>query len=332
MILADKIINLRKKNGMSQEELAEKMNVSRQSVSKWEGAQSVPDLNKIIMLSEIFGVTTDSLLKDELDPEFLCGNEISDDTPDLRKVTMEEASAFLKTNIRNAGRTALATLLFILSPILMIILAVSGETGRIPLSEDQGGEIGFVVMIVIAAIATAICIVINREMSPYEFLEKEAIETEYGVSGMVRKKMESREASHTKSIIVGTILCILSIVPLLAIQIIKGENDFYDAWGIGMLFFICAVGVYFIVKTAAEFNGYRKLLEEEDYSREKKYERQNKVNISAVYWLVVTAIFLLLGFEGFAFDVGWKYAGLVWPIAGILYGVVYELKKLGKKK
>lgn len=99
-----------------------------------------------------------------------------------------------------------------------------------------------------------------------------------------------------------------------------------------MLFFICAVGVYFIVKTTAEFNGYRKLLEEEDYSREKKYEKQNKVNISAVYWLVVTAIFLLLGFEGFAFDVGWKYAGLVWPIAGILYGVVYELKKLGKKK
>lgn len=63
MILADKIIDLRKKNGLSQEELAEKMNVSRQSVSKWEGAQSVPDLNKIIMLSEIFGVTTDYLFK-----------------------------------------------------------------------------------------------------------------------------------------------------------------------------------------------------------------------------------------------------------------------------
>ncbi|MEE1032652.1 MAG: helix-turn-helix transcriptional regulator, partial [Ruminococcus sp.] len=59
MILAEKIITLRKKNGWSQEELAEKMNVSRQSVSKWEGAQSVPDLNKILMLSEIFGVSTD---------------------------------------------------------------------------------------------------------------------------------------------------------------------------------------------------------------------------------------------------------------------------------
>ncbi len=69
MILADKIIRLRKRNGWSQEELAEKMNVSRQSVSKWESAQSVPDLARILQLSAIFGVTTDYLLKDELEAE-----------------------------------------------------------------------------------------------------------------------------------------------------------------------------------------------------------------------------------------------------------------------
>ena len=59
MILADKIIALRKKSGWSQEELAEKMNVTRQSVSKWEGAQAVPDLEKILLLSQLFGVSTD---------------------------------------------------------------------------------------------------------------------------------------------------------------------------------------------------------------------------------------------------------------------------------
>ena len=48
MILADKIIELRKKNGWSQEDLAEKLDVSRQSISKWEGAQSIPDMNKIL--------------------------------------------------------------------------------------------------------------------------------------------------------------------------------------------------------------------------------------------------------------------------------------------
>ena len=60
MILADKIIDLRKKAGMSQEELAEKLGVSRQSVSKWESAQSTPDLNRILKMSEIFGVSTRS--------------------------------------------------------------------------------------------------------------------------------------------------------------------------------------------------------------------------------------------------------------------------------
>lgn len=54
MILADKIVNLRKRAGWSQEELAEKMGVSRQSISKWEGAQSVPDMNRILKLSEVF--------------------------------------------------------------------------------------------------------------------------------------------------------------------------------------------------------------------------------------------------------------------------------------
>ena len=79
MILADKIIYLRKKCGWSQEELAEKMNVSRQSISKWEGAQTIPDLDKILQLSALFGVTTDYLLKDEIEDEELT-NDASFDT------------------------------------------------------------------------------------------------------------------------------------------------------------------------------------------------------------------------------------------------------------
>ena len=51
MVLADKIMRLRKRQGWSQEELASRLNVSRQSVSKWESAMSVPELDKILMLS-----------------------------------------------------------------------------------------------------------------------------------------------------------------------------------------------------------------------------------------------------------------------------------------
>lgn len=69
MIFADKLIALRKKAGWSQEELANQLNVTRQSVSKWEGAQSVPDMDKVVQMSRLFGVTTDFLLKDELSEE-----------------------------------------------------------------------------------------------------------------------------------------------------------------------------------------------------------------------------------------------------------------------
>ncbi len=69
MVLADKIMRLRKRQGWSQEELASRLNVSRQSVSKWESAMSVPELDKILMLSQLFGVTTDYLLKDELETD-----------------------------------------------------------------------------------------------------------------------------------------------------------------------------------------------------------------------------------------------------------------------
>ena len=63
MDIADRILHLRKARGISQEELAEQVGVSRQAVSKWESAQSTPDIEKIILLSEYFGTTTDYLLK-----------------------------------------------------------------------------------------------------------------------------------------------------------------------------------------------------------------------------------------------------------------------------
>ena len=65
MILAEKIVLLRKMKGMSQEDLAEELGVSRQSISKWEGAQTVPDLKRILSMAELFGVSTDTLLREK---------------------------------------------------------------------------------------------------------------------------------------------------------------------------------------------------------------------------------------------------------------------------
>ena len=91
MTFSDKLIVLRKKAGWSQEELAERLNVSRQSVSKWESAQSMPDIDKILQLSSLFSVTTDCLLKDmQAEPEYT-----EDDTSPLPRIKALTAAYWL---------------------------------------------------------------------------------------------------------------------------------------------------------------------------------------------------------------------------------------------
>ena len=105
MILAEKVQALRKKNNWSQEELAEQLNISRQSVSKWESGASIPDIDKIIAMSSLFGVSTDYLLKDELEKEVPSEVEDVYEAPLTRNVSVEEADGSLGLVRRLAGRT-----------------------------------------------------------------------------------------------------------------------------------------------------------------------------------------------------------------------------------
>ena len=123
MILAEKISEERKKNGWSQEELAEKLSVSRQSVSKWESGQSVPDLNRILEMARIFGVTTDYLLKDEIEEaENVDGFKSTESSKKLRKVTMEEADEFLRIKTKTSPIIAFGVSLCVASAAPLIAL------------------------------------------------------------------------------------------------------------------------------------------------------------------------------------------------------------------
>lgn len=81
MNLAEKLTIQRKKSGMSQEQLADRLGITRQSVSKWEAGSSIPEISKLVAMSEIFRVSLDYLLKDHLDEEsggFPAGQSISE--------------------------------------------------------------------------------------------------------------------------------------------------------------------------------------------------------------------------------------------------------------
>ena len=160
MILADKIIELRKKNGWSQEDLAEKLEVSRQSISKWEGAQSIPDMNKILKLSEVFSVSTDYLLKDEIELDSPGEAPKVDTESSLKEVpvSIEEANAFLPHKNQAASQIALGVLLCILSPSLLIALSTLQESSLLPLSEGKAVGIGVLFLFLLAGAGVALFI------------------------------------------------------------------------------------------------------------------------------------------------------------------------------
>lgn len=189
MILADKITEERKKNGWSQEELANQLGVSRQAVSKWESAGAVPDLQRILQMSELFGVSTDYLLKDEMKAENITYHESTESYAEpLKKVTMENANEFLDMKRNGSKVVANATSICISSPILLIVLVTMAEDGVFHVSESLATVFGCVFLLGMVAAAVFLFITYGMRESHMEHFEKECFETEYGVSGIVREK------------------------------------------------------------------------------------------------------------------------------------------------
>lgn len=331
MILADKIINLRKKNGWSQEELAEKLGVTRQSISKYEGAQSIPDLDKILKLSEIFGVTTDYLIKGELEEEEYAPSQMheneSESDRSVHKVTMEMANEYLQIIDWSAGKTAFATMLCILSPIVLLMLGAMSEMPNYHISENAAAGIGICVLIVLIAIAVTIFILCGMKTKKYEFMEKEDIETAYGVSGMVKEKRDAYHSPYVTQLVIGITCCICSVIPLFGTLAVS-ESDFYMVSAVCMLLALVAIGTYFIVRSAAKMNAMNQLLEEEDYTRQKKHENKKMSGPVMVYWLIATAIYLAWSFTTNDWDRTW----IIWPVVGVLFPAFYAIVNGIRKK
>ncbi len=323
MILADKIIDLRKKAGMSQEELAEKLGVSRQSVSKWESAQSTPDLNRILKMSEIFGVSTDVLLKDELDLSKANSTQeaievsMPDETqPPRRSVSMAEANDFLAQTSKKAIMIPIGVAICITAVVPVIIL------DGIAL-----GELGAIIMFLMIAAAVGIFIFSGISMKRFDYLNNECIETEYGVDGMIKEKKAAYQTSHALQLSAGIILCILApIVPLFG-EMLYYKDNFLEELSASFLFVFVAAGVFMIVKTSIINGAYKKLLQEDDFSETKKLKKHENNLIAEIYWPIITAAFLAYSF----ITNDWGRSWIIWPVSAVIFPVVIMISKQLKK-
>ena len=327
MILGEKIAVLRKQNGWSQEDLAEQLQISRQSVSKWESGASIPDLDRIVKLSALFGVSTDYLLKDEI--QDVAWSETDEPAEGAsRRVGLEEANAYMdlcrETSVWFAGGVALC----ILSPIAVILLTVLAGTERISLAPEAAGIAGVVVLLIMIAAAVAVFVQNGMRLSRYEYLEKEDFVLEYGVQGIVEKRKEDFSGSFRFYVTIGVVLCILSVLPVLASELME-LGALAGSLSVCVLLAVVACAVWLFVRGGCIQGSFDKLLQEGDYTAEKKAANRVLGVFQGAYWCVATAIYLFISFT----RNNWESSWILWPVAGVLFAAVFGiLETLVKKK
>ena len=327
MILADKIMNERKKNGWSQEELAEKLAVSRQSISKWEGAQAIPDIQKIIKMAELFGVSTDYLLKDDMEPETT--NPSSDtlaadgSSTSFVRVSLEEANEFLDLEEKMVPRLANTVSLCIFAPALLLFLIAVSEVPGFPAGTTLMTGIGVIGLLLLIAVAVFFFIIDGAKMKRFEYLESSPIETLYGVTGMVKERKKATAQAHVTMIALGVILCILSVIPLIIVSFLSAPDYLILLMVSVLLLFVCG-GVNLLVRACSMNGAYDKLLQEGDYSITEKKRSPMVSAISSIYWVLMVAIYL--GWSFLTND--WGRSWILWPVAGVAFGIVMTITRV----
>lgn len=314
MIFAEKITTLRKRNGWSQEDLAARLNISRQAVAKWEAAQSVPSLEKILQLSQIFGVTTDYLLKDE-EEEIIPTEDTLESQG--RHINLQEACSYLDTRRPAAWVCATATALCILSPVTVIALGAFSEYGRHRILENTAGATGIIVLLVMVGIAVGLFIWNDQVRNkPWEFLDNDTFVLDYGVRGLVKERQAAFAPTKLALTIIGVILLILSPVAIFA-SVFYGR-ELYMALSVCLTLILVAAGVFLLILAGVPAEAADRLLQEGDYTPDKKRNSRVLGPLYAVYWLAATAIYLVWSFR----TEDWGTTWMVWPVAGFLFAAI----------
>ena len=194
--------------------------------------------------------------------------------------------------------------------------------GASALTEDMVAAIGLLLLFVIVAAGVAILLPSGIRLERYEFLEKEPIATEYGVAGIVEAKREAFAPTYHTGLVVGIVLCILSVVPLFFCMALEAELA--CVFAVCLILVLIAVGVYIIIRVACPWEAYEKLLEEGNYTREHKAENRRNDPFTGFYWCLTTAIYLAVSF----YTGQWTRTWIIWSVAALLFAALLALRRM----
>lgn len=280
MIFADKLIELRKRNGMSQEDLANQLNVTRQAVSKWESAQSLPDNSNIVQLSQLFGVAEDILLNDD---KGLDGN--NEATPH-KQLSKNEASLFIKNSQKSAKIYSTAVMLFVMA--LGIYLA-----GKSYLLCNYWGTtasviVGAILSVGLVAVGVSIWLGWSFKNPNRLYKGKTLSVAPEGIDYVKSKREDFRYIRKTYNAI-GIVMCILCAIPLM---IIRDLEPLSLNFAVGMALVIIGVAVKFIVYASVENRAFQRLFGDGWYAPRRKSISRVMAKTTAIFWSAVLVTYL----------------------------------------
>ncbi len=338
MNLQDKIIKLRRSHGLSQEELAERLGISRQAVSKWESGQSLPDIDKIILLSEFFGVTTDYLLKnsnnEDIEQENIFDKSENAEEENAEKlqedfaeasISLSEANRHIALSKRMARIVAIAVFLLIISPILIITLPAFAVEGLINLSQDIATLIGILALFSFISLGVGLCIYSGFLSNDTALIGKKSFTLDVGVREEILKIYDEEKCRLRALTVIGTILCIISPVPIIVSAFIDealGNGDFFVLLSVGILLLLVAIGVFLLTLMGMTDDGIRKLLSKPLNEKAKKRNRVYDILCECYWWLVVFA-YLTISFVTGRWDLTW----LIWLVSPIVPKLLSLIKR-----
>ena len=276
-MLSDKIAGLRRQAGWSQEELAERLDVSRQSVSKWESGASQPEVDKIVALSRLFAVSTDSLLRDDAELPVLVGvaPEAAEapaeapraDADGLPVLSEGEVFRYLENRRQCAPTVALGVALCAACPAPMMALM-----GVLP--RKLAVALGVAALLGMIAAAIAVMMSARMRMQKYDYVDRRPFALADAQRQAIEEQRQDFLPAYRQGVTFGVVLCVLSPVPVSVGGILRA--NLLVMGGVAALLVLVAAALYLFVRDRMILDSFGHILKRADRSQRRAEHAQRR--------------------------------------------------------
>lgn len=243
-----------------------------------------------------------------------------------RYVDREEAETFIKMSRRTSIWVSFGVMLCILSPCALIYIGTLQDYSKNGISDGMIVLFGLIPLLILVAIAVVMFCWNGMKMEKYEYMKKENFQMDAAFKEVLKQRQEQEKPKATLELIIGILLCIFSVMPLLVVGAML-DDDLYAAYALIFLLVMVSVSIWFFIAGGSTVNSLKILLQEEEFSKEGKKSQKLMDVIGGIYWPIATVIYL--GWSFWTMD--WGFTWIVWPIAGILYGVIASICNIVQK-